>query len=238
MVRAILVLSLIMLSSINVFASYEEALKLFEEGNYSASLNVIAAELDPDNDFVANSPNYNLRFLAAHNHWKLGNDRAVISHFNRCMEIRRDSIDPHIDLALFYLERGRFADAEAVCRRGFEIKQSPMLYYIIGRTHLARHNFRRARDNFERANSLDPEFYLSYNGLGIALMHLGRIGEANFAFRIASTLRPQNSQVLNNLGVSYEALGNRQSAVAAFERALRLDPNNVEIRNNLSGLKN
>ena len=233
MIRTVLIF-LMLFSSISVFASYEEALKLFESGNYSESLKILADNLDVGKDMVPDSPNYNLRYLAAHNHWKLGNANSAIAHFSRCMEIRRDAIDPYIDLGLFYLERGRFADSEAICRRGLEIKSAPMLYYIIGRTYLARQNFQIARENFEKANSLDPEFYMSYNELGIALMNLGRIGEANTAFTIANTLSPRNAQILNNLGVSHEAMGNQKSATAAFKKALELDPNNDEIKNNLS----
>ena len=233
MIRTILTLFLILFSSVSAFASYEEALKLFEQGNYSESLQVIINTLDANQDLVPDSPNYNLRFLAAHNHWKLGNDRAVISHFERCMEIRKDTVDPYIDLGLFYLEKGRFAISEAICRRGLEIETSPMLYYIIGKTHLARRNFQRARESFERANSLDSQFYMSYNGLGIALMNLGRLGEANVAFIVANSLNPRNAQILNNLGVSHEALGNKEAAISAFRKALELDPNNTEIRNNL-----
>ncbi|TFH40492.1 MAG: hypothetical protein E4G96_07400, partial [Chrysiogenales bacterium] len=56
-----------------VFASYEDALKLYEAERYQESLKLVADQLVTDDDFKPNSSNYNLRFLAAHNHWKLGN---------------------------------------------------------------------------------------------------------------------------------------------------------------------
>ena len=238
MIRTVLILFLILISSSKLFASYEEALKLFEKGNYSDSLKFLAAALNIRDDLALNSPNYKLRFLAAHNHWKLGNDGSAIIHFTRCMDIRKDTIDPYIDLGLLYLERGRFTDSENICRRGLRIEEAPMLYYIIGRTYLARQNFQKARENFEKANSLDPMFYMSYNELGIALMNLGRVGEANTAFTVANSINPRNSQILNNLGVSYESMGNKKSAISAFEKALKLEPDNVEIRNNLNRCKN
>ena len=237
MIRTVLVLFLILLSSVNVFASYKEALKLFEEGNYSDSLKIIADELDTTNDSVLDSPNYKLRFLAAHNHWQLGNDNSAIAHFAKCMEIKKDTVDPYIDLGLFYLEKGKYPASESICQRGLKIESSPMLYYIIGKTYLAKRNFQKAREFFEKANSVDPEFYMSYNELGIALMNLGRIGEANTAFRIANSLNPRNSQVLNNLGISYESIGDKKSAVSALKKALKLDPDNTEIKNNLSTLE-
>ena len=235
--RILLTLFLILLTT-KLFASYEDALRLFEKGNYSESLKIIAANLELRNDTVPDSPNYKLRYLAAHNHWKLGNNDSTVTHFTKCMEIKKDTIDPYIDLGLFYLEKGKYWDSEAICRKGIEIENSPMFYYIIGRTYLAKHNYQKAKEFFEKANSIDLEFYMSYNELGITLMNLGKVGEANTAFAAANSLNSRNSQILNNLGVSYEAMGDKKSAISAFEKALKLDPNNTEIKNNLSKLKN
>jgi tetratricopeptide (TPR) repeat protein len=234
-----LLLATIFLAFMNsaLFASYEEALKLFEKKDYKNSLTMIASELEIANDTKPGSPNYNLRFLAAHDHWELGNVNSAISHFTRCIEIRKDAVEPYIDLAMLQLEIRRYGDAEATAIRGLAVKKSPMLYYLLGLVSLKRENFWKAKEMLERANSLNPELYYSYNALGIVLMRLKKYGEANTAFTAAYVIKPKSVEILNNLGRSYEVLGKRKEALEYYERAAGLDGESKVVRENLARLK-
>ncbi|MBN2157949.1 MAG: tetratricopeptide repeat protein [Spirochaetes bacterium] len=220
-----------------LFASYKEALKLFEEKDYSDSLKMIADELEIDNDTKPDSPNYNLRFLAAHNHWKLGNTRPAMEHFAKCIKIRKDTVDPYIDLAMLQLEIKKYGDAEATARRGLEVEKSPLLYYLLGLVSLKRENFWKAKELFEKANSQDPELFYSYNALGIALMKLRKYSEANTAFSAASAISPKSAAILNNLGMSYEKLGKNNDAYECYKKAISLDENNKVIAANIERIK-
>jgi len=220
-----------------LFASYEEALKLFEKKDYKNSLKMIASELEIANDTKPGSPNYNLRFLAAHDHWELGNVKSAISHFTRCIEIRKDAVEPYIDLAMLQISVKKYGDAEATATRGIAVKKSPMLYYLLGLISLKRENFWRAKEMFEKANSLDPELYYSYNALGITLMRLKKYGEANTAFSAANVIKPKSVEILNNLGRSYEKLGKMKEALEYYEKAAELDDQNKVVHENLTRLK-
>ena len=79
------------------------------------------------------SPNYKIRFLAAHDHWKLGNADSASAHLRRCMAIDKTKVDPYIDLAIFLSEKGRLNEASSVVEDGLNIKEDPMLYWILGR---------------------------------------------------------------------------------------------------------
>jgi Flp pilus assembly protein TadD len=233
----VLFAALMMFNAGAATASYKEALKLFEKKDYSGSLKMIADELVTADDARADSPNYDLRFLAAHNHWKMGNPKSAADHFTKCMQIKKSTADPYIDLALLYIEQKKYNEADATARRGLEIEKAPLLFYIMGAVSMKRENFWRAKELFEKANALDPELYYSYNALGITLMKLKKYGEANTAFSAAQAIKPKSVEIINNLGMSYEKLGKNKEASEYFARALALDENNKVVAANLERVK-
>ena len=120
MKKTLVMIAMLLFAGTSLHASYKEALKLFEEKDYKASLKMIADELETANDTKPDSPNYSLRFLAAHNHWKLGNTRSATDHFTRCMTINKKKADPYIDLALLQVEMKKYAEAEPLLLSGYE----------------------------------------------------------------------------------------------------------------------
>jgi tetratricopeptide (TPR) repeat protein len=237
MKKSIIFLCFIIFMKPLLFASYAEALKLYEKKDYKNSLKMIASELQVANDAKPDSPNYNLRFLAAHNHWKLGNTKSAVDHFTRCMDINKKKVDPYIDLAMLQIEAKKYGDAENMARRGLELEKSPLLYYLLGLVSLKRENFWKAKEMFEKANSIDPELYVSYNAMGIALMRLKKYSEANTAFSAANAIKPKSAEILNNMGMSYEKLGKHKEALEYYENARAMDENNSAVAKNLARLK-
>lgn len=234
---AILSLFFLIYSASALHASYSEALKLFQQGQYTASLKKVADQLEVDKDMEPNSPNYKLRFLAAHLHWKLGNEKSVIAHFKRCMDIKQDTVDPCIDLALYLTEQKRYGDATVYIKKGLKIKKAPMLFYLLGRISLEQGNYWRAKKLFEKTNALDPELYFSYNALGITLVKLKKYGEANAAFSVAQAIRPKSPEILNNMGISLEYSGKYKKAYEYYRRANSIDMESREILGNLTRVK-
>lgn len=220
-----------------LYASYEDAVALFQKNRYEESLKICADELVVEDDMKAGAPNYNIRFLAAHIHWKLGNTKSVIAHFRRCMDIRSESVAPYIDLSLYLTDLGRYGDAEETARDGLKVREDAMLYYALGKSYLVRENFWKAKRLFEKANGLDPELYASYNALGIALMKLKKYREANTAFQVALVMRRTSPELLNNVGKSLERMGKRRKAFEYYKKAHSLDDENGVILQNLNGLK-
>lgn len=228
---------ILLFTSMIASASYQAALELYEKQDYRASLKMIADELETANDGKTDSPNFNLRFLAAHNHWKLGNTKSAIDHFTKCIAIRKKSVDPYIDLAMLQIEMKKYGDAENTARKGLEIEKSAELCYLVGLSSLKRGNFWRAKEMFEKANSLNPELYYSYNALGVALMRLKKFGEANTAFSAAQAIRPKSAEIMNNLGMSCEYLGKVKEAKEYYEKAALLDEKNQVVSTNLERIK-
>lgn len=220
-----------------LYASYDDALELYISKGYQKSLDIIAKELDIDKDMIPDSPNYNLRFLAAHNHWKLGNLQSAITHFKKCIEIKRDNVDPIIDLSMLLVENRLFRDARYYAKKALDLEEVPIVYYILAKSALGLKKYSTAKEYYEKAISIKPEMGISYNGLGIALMRLKRYSEANTAFSAALAIIPNSPEVLNNIGICLEKAGNLDDALRYVKKASVLNPNNPIIKKNLRQLR-
>jgi Flp pilus assembly protein TadD len=238
MIKGILIPLILLVVSTPLYASsYDEALKLFQDKKYKESLDLIAELLSVDRDMEPDSPNYKLRYLAAHTHWKLGNHQSAITHFKRCMEIKKDEVNPYIDLSLMLIELKRYGDVRIFANMGLKIKDDPMLYYVLGRAALGYNNYPRAKELFEKSISIDPEMHLSYNQLGIVLMKLNKYSQANTAFSAALALMPDSPEIMNNIALSLEIVKKYDEAYDYLKRANTLSPDNNVILKNLNRIK-
>jgi tetratricopeptide (TPR) repeat protein len=219
------------LMSSSAFAAYEQALVLFQEKKYQESLNILAENLIVAEDFKAGSPNYKIRFLAAHIHWKLGNEESASIHFRKCMAIDKANVNPYIDFALMLLEKGKLNPASSVAEDGLKVKEDPMLFWILGRISYQKENYWRAKELLEKSVSLDPELYFSYNDLGMALMKLSRFGDANTAFSVALAVNPDSAEINLNIAQSLVMMGKINEAENYAKKANVLAPENEMIKN-------
>ncbi len=185
-----------------------------------------------------NSPNYNLRYLAAHNHWKLKNATSAIAHLKICAEIQKNNPNPLIDLSLILLENKKYADAGQCATRALGLKESSLPYYVLANISLEQKNYWRAKEYFEKAISIDPGMSIAYNGLGITLMNLNKFNEANTAFSAALAMSPDSPEILNNIAVSLKKLGKTNEAYGYVSTAIAKSPDNPMIRKNAADLKN
>jgi len=219
-----------------LFGEYKDALKLYEEGKYQESLDIIAEQLVVSEDFTPESSNYKLRYLAAHNHWKLGNVDSAVIHLKRCAEIRKDTVDPYIDLGLLMIDHKRYRPAAVFARESIKREETALAYYILGLSYSGMKSYWKSKQYLEKANSLNPEMYLSYNELGNVLMKLKRYNEALTAYATAHALYPGSAKVLNNLAVCNEKLGNDTKAQQYIKQAHELDASNGVISSNYNSM--
>ncbi len=216
-----------------MFASYEDALKTYNTGDYKLALSQCASILDAAKDMESGSQNYKIRFLAAHCHWKMKNYTNAIAHLKRCADIETANVNPLIDIALILIESGRFADADVYGKKVVALDaNSSMGYYVLGMSKLKIGNFWGAKEFFEKSTSLDIEQYAAWNGLGKSYMMLNKFSEANTAFSTASALNPESSEIYNNLAMSYFKLEKKKEAGTYIDKALAIDPNNELLKTN------
>lgn len=216
-----------------LYASYDDALELYKGKKYKESLNLIASELDIDKDMLPDSQNYELRYLAAHNHWKLGNKQAAITHLKRCIDIQRNNINPLIDLSILFTEIKRYGDANYITKKALQIEEHPIVYFLLGKIALYYRNYKRSKEYFEKSISLDPELSISYNSLGIVLMRMKKYSQANTAFSAALAITPDSFEILNNIALSLQKTGKYKEAIQYIKKAIIINPNNLIIKSNL-----
>ena len=92
-----------------------------------------------------------------------------------------------------------------------------------------------AKDHFERAISIEPNFAKAHTNLGIALHLLGRPQEAVAAHEEALRLKPDYASAHTNLANALLRLGRAKAAATHYEQALRLRPGRAEPHRNLAG---
>lgn len=78
----------------------------------------------------------------------------------------------------------------------------------------------------------------AFNGRGVALLQMERLGEAIAAFSAAVELNPQLANAFFNRGLALEALGPGRftDALADYNRALELEPHDAEVYFRRGGL--
>ncbi len=102
-------------------------------------------------------------------------------------------------------------------------QKDPKYQYNLGLFHLNQNNVDEAVKLFEKTLSLDPRFYLAYNGLGLAHSMRGRLEDAVKAYLRCLEINPQFTEARNNLGTVYQEMNRLDEAESEFRTAL-LDP--------------
>jgi len=90
----------------------------------------------------------------------------------------------------------------------------------------------------EQAEALTQQFPRAaffWNLLGAASAGLGRVQQAELAFRQACRLRPDDADGHNNLGNVLQAQHKLDEAIVAYQCAIEINPNNMRAYNNLGG---
>lgn len=141
-------------------------------------------------------------------------------------------------LALVRHFQGRYDEAIALCREGFEQLEKHLagdqhrlhrsvLLYNIGQVYSALQDDERAVEYYSAALAMDPTYSEYYNDRGSLYLRLGRYREAIADYRRAIELSPPYQEVWTNLGQCHRSLGDMQAALAAYSRALDLDADSL-----------
>lgn len=91
-----------------------------------------------------------------------------------------------------------------------------------------------ARHAYEQAVALDPAFLDAQINLGALLHEMGRLDEAERAYRRAIEACGSDSVLLYNLGVLLDETGRAKQAIETYRAALRADPALADCHYNLA----
>jgi Tfp pilus assembly protein PilF len=99
-------------------------------------------------------------------------------------------------------------------------EKDPKFQYSMGAAYLNQGNFDEAIKFFVKALSLDTQYYLAWNGIGLAQSFKGNLQESAKAFEKCLEVYPAFTEAHNNLGMVYQQLGYLDKAEAEFHKAL------------------
>jgi Tfp pilus assembly protein PilF len=99
-------------------------------------------------------------------------------------------------------------------------EKDPKYQYDVGTVYLGNNRADDAIRHFSSSMRLDPDFYLAYNGLGLAYMMKGQFEVAEKYFLKCLEVKPDFSEARNNLGMVYQeteqmVLAERQFRIAS-----------------------
>ncbi|HLG13734.1 MAG TPA: tetratricopeptide repeat protein [Blastocatellia bacterium] len=110
------------------------------------------------------------------------------------------------------------------------------LVLVVGLTIVAALENRAWSDSYSlwsNAARVRPRYWAPHYNAGLALLDMGRAGDARGALETAAELAPDEPTVFDALGRAHDAAGDTSAAVTSFKRALELDPSMFASLNNL-----
>jgi tetratricopeptide (TPR) repeat protein len=153
--------------------------------------------------------------------------------------LRQDPDNPmgHIYLAMALERAGRLQPAvevyEDAIHRGIF---TDIIYARLGKLYLRLHELNKAVDVMSRSNQINPTDLDNLRNLGTALLQLGRVDEAEKAFKAITLQNDHYSAAYNGLGLVAIQRGDADAARRDFEKAVELDSTEVEPLLNLGVL--
>ena len=97
----------------------------------------------------------------------------------------------------------------------------------------AARNYEDAITDYRRIVQIMPGFSEAHSNLGVALFDLGRLSEAEDAFRQAIAANQDSAEAWSNLGYALQELGRNEDAIQALQRAVSLRQDYAEALSNL-----
>ncbi len=112
---------------------------------------------------------------------------------------------------------------------------------IQAREAYVRENWPETQRYAGQAVALDPSHVTARLILGLALMNMNYLDQAEAEFRAVITLAKEDSNSLawahNDLGVVYQRRGQLNRAEQEYQAAVDLDPSNAQARSNLTAVR-
>ncbi len=104
----------------------------------------------------------------------------------------------------------------------------------LGEVYLNRGDSSLAREEFQAALRLNPDYPFAHNNLGVLMIREGQPTEARRWLETAIRLDPKYAEAYGNLGAAYEATGDLSAARQAYERGLRVAPGSAFLAKGLA----
>lgn len=169
-------------------------------------------------------------------------EREALANLRRALAIDANYLPAFNEMALLYLERAgenrQMLDLAAlVCRQGQLIdREYAPIYNTWGLVHVRKGDIIEALRMFERARSLDGDFYEAFMNFGQITLSFRGYEDARSSFSRAVELNPESYDAHVGLGVAFRGLGDFEKAEEHYLRAKEIAPDRPESYFNLAVL--
>lgn len=150
---------------------------------------------------------------------------AVIAELERRVQANPGDAGPAYALAERYRALGRFEDAVAVLRPATRANPNDVaLHHLFGDILIDAKRFDEAIEAYRAAVRASPVAG-NYNKLGVGLLTIGRLGDAEREFLQAIAVDPTLPEPYFRLGTLYEQRGDERLAIQWYREYLNIAPN-------------
>ena len=154
--------------------------------------------------------------------------------YREVLQIEPNNADALHLLGVIANQRGQNEIAVDLIEKAIKVDQAvPFYHYNAGNAYSALNKFEEAVACYQRALSLNPDYYEALNNLGNALKAQGKLEEAMACHQRAISLKPDFYKAHTNLGVVLHDQGKMEEAIACYQHALTLNPDYYEALINL-----
>ncbi len=183
----------------------------------------------PDSEFAGRNRHQRLKLAFAYR--ATGNQAALEALLRYELGTRPQDYEATAGLAFFLAAEAkppRFEEAAAYLTAAAALRpRDEMTYLLLAETLIKLKDYRRVEHAFRKALAVNPKNAYAHNGLGIALLHQDRHGDAVVAIEEAIRLEPDNPGHHFSLSTAQLARGKRAEALTAMRKAVQLDPKNL-----------
>jgi choline-sulfatase len=145
--------------------------------------------------------------------------------------LRLDPTNPrcHLYLATAYEQTGQYQRAIEVFQHALEVKvETDKVYSRLGIDYLHLRHLDKAVEAMAHANRLNPMDLNNLLNLGMAYFQLGRVDDAENAFRAITAQNDRYAAAHNGLGLVAIERRDTETARREFEKAVEVNPNEVK----------
>lgn len=137
----------------------------------------------------------------------------------------------YVELGLVYLAQGRDDLAELVLTKASALDdKNPAIWNALALVSLGRSRDQEAFERFDRATSLDPNFYDARFNVASVLIDAGDYARAESELQAVMTAHPDDLSAKVALGVCERGLGKNQRARALWNDVVKAAPRHSRVR--------
>ena len=149
-----------------------------------------------------------------------GNDQVAEKEFISAVKVAPEVLNSRIMLAKYYIKNKRSHEAINILRQGLKGNENDaVIYNIIGAAYLNAEDIENSRQNFEKAISSNPKFFLPYFNLALLYLNTGSKEMAVKEYKKVLDIDKNNVTALIMLAKVMEADRKDEEALSFYMKA-------------------